>query len=174
MRAPIGRGRVTSDEHVSLYYRSPRDIRNEAFTHRMRGLDEDEVREYLDLLADQTAAFERERGEMLDELERLRAAAEQSGEHAPSTPSSVPVSASDGGQVQVAAVLTHAQGVADQLLDDASRRAQDIVAAAQRRGHEVVRQARIRTLEQMQSLYDELDEEFQGLGEAMRLSAPDR
>jgi cell division septum initiation protein DivIVA len=74
---------------------------------------------------------------------------------------------------QAAAVLSHAQEVADQLLDAASRRAQEIIADAQRQGHEVVRQARIMTQDRMQSLYDELDGEFHRMGEAMRPSTPD-
>jgi len=161
---------VTSDEHVSLYYRSPRDIRSESFPHRIRGLDEDEVREYLDLLADQMEAFERERREMAAELERLRAGVAQHLEQLPVTPSPVAVSAPDGVPAEAAAVLRRAQEVADQLLDDASHRAQEIIAAAQREGHEVVRQARITTLDRMQSLYDELDGEFQRMGEAIRPS----
>jgi DivIVA domain-containing protein len=166
---------VTSeDEHVYPYYRSPEDIRNEPFTHRMRGLDESEVRAYLDLLADQMAAVEWERSEMAAELERLRAREEQPSEHPQTTPSPAPGSAPGAVQPQAAAVLSHAQEVAEQLLDDASRRAQEIIAAAQRQGHEVVRRARIRTQDRMQSLYDELDGEFYRLGEATRPSAPDR
>jgi DivIVA domain-containing protein len=165
---------VTSgEEHVSLYYRSPQDIRNESFTHRMRGLDEDEVREFLDLLADQMEAVEWERREMLAEIERLRTAAEQVTAHPQVVPAPVIESAPDV-HGQSAAVLRHAQAVADQLLDDASRQAQELVAGAQRQGHEVVRQARIRTLDRMQSLYDELDGEFHRMGDAIRPSAPDQ
>ena len=156
---------MTSDEHVSLYYRSPRDIRSESFPHRIRGLDEDEVREYLDLLADQMEAFERERREMAAEVERLRAL-----EHSPTTPGAVPVSAPAGVAAESAAVLSRSQEVADQLLDDASRRAQEIIAAAQRQGHEVGRQARITTLDRLQSLYDDLDGEFQRMDEGIRQS----
>ena len=173
-RAPGGRTRVTSDEHVSLFYRSPRDIRSESFPHRIRGLDEDEVREYLDLLADQMEGFERERREMAAELERLRAGVAGHADHAPMSPSPVAGSAPDGVPPEAAAVLRRAQEVADQLLDDASRRAQEIIVAAQRQGHEVVRQARITTLDRMQSLYDELDGEFRRLDEAINPSAPDQ
>jgi DivIVA domain-containing protein len=54
------------------YYRSPSTIRTEEFSHRMRGLDEAEVREFLDLLADQVQAGDLERNEMRTENERLR------------------------------------------------------------------------------------------------------
>ena len=166
---------TSEDERVSLYYRSPQDIRDESFTHRMRGLDENEVREYLDLLADQMAAVEWQRREMLAELELLRARDEQMAANPQVVAaSSVSESPPEGAQEQTAAVLRHAQEVADQLIDDARRRAQEIMAAAQTRGHEVVRQARIRTLEQMQSLYDELDGEFQRMSEPVRPSSPDQ
>jgi DivIVA domain-containing protein len=165
---------VTSDEHVTLYYRSPGDIRNESFPHRIRGLDEDEVREYLDLLADQMEAYERERREMAAELERLRAGVAEHLEHPPMPPSPVAASAPDGVPPEAATVLRRAQEVADQLLDDASRRAQEIIEAAQRQGHEVVRQARITTLDRMQSLYDELDGEFRRMSETIRPSEADR
>lgn len=163
---------TSQDQHVFPYYRSPQAIRNETFTHRMRGLDESEVRDYLDLLADQIEAVEWERTQMVAELERLRAGDKQRGEHPQVAPGRVPEPAHEG--VQAAAVLGHAQEVADQLLHDASRRAQEIIAAAQRQGHEVVRQARILTHDRMQSLYDELDGEFHRMGEAIRPSAPDR
>jgi DivIVA domain-containing protein len=162
---------VTSeDEHLYPYYRSAQEIRNESFTHRMRGLDESEVRAYLDLLADQLEAVEWERAEMAAELERLRALEKQLKEH----PEKSPATASAPEGTQAAAVLSHAQEVAEQLLDDASRRAQEIIADAQRQGHEVVRRARTRTHEQMQSLYDELDRELHHLGEAIRPSSPER
>jgi DivIVA domain-containing protein len=169
-----GRARMTSeDEPVSLYYRSPRDIRNESFTHRRRGLDENEVREYLDLLADQMEAVEWERRQMFAELERLRARDDQVREHPRIISSPATEPAPDGVQGQAAVVLSHAQEVADQLLDDASRRAQEVIAAAQRQGHDVVRQARVTTLERMQSLYDELDGRFHRMDEAIRPSAQD-
>lgn len=162
---------TSQNEHAFPYHRSPRDIRDESFTHRMRGLDESEVREYLDLLADQIEALEWEHNATIAELERLRARDEQLKEHPRTTPSPVPETAPEG--VQAAAVLSHAQDVADQLLDAASRRAQEIIAAAQTQLHETVRLARIRTQDRMQSLYEELDGEFHRLGEAMRLSGPD-
>ena len=51
---------TNQDEQVYPYYRSPASIRGETFAHRMRGLDEEEVREYLDLLADQVQAADYE------------------------------------------------------------------------------------------------------------------
>ena len=58
---------------VFPYYRSPQSIRNEVFSQRLRGLDADEVDEYLNLLADQVETTERERSELLAEVARLEA-----------------------------------------------------------------------------------------------------
>ena len=64
---------MTSNEDQGFpYYRSPESIRNEAFSRRMRGLDENEVREYLDLLADQVQAADHERREFRGDNERLQ------------------------------------------------------------------------------------------------------
>lgn len=158
---------TTHDEHVFPYYRSPQAIRNETFTHRMRGLDESEVREYLDLLAAQVESVEWERAEMVAEIDRLRARIQQLTQRSPiNQVPSPPPTGPDG--ARAAAVLGRAQEVADQLVADARYRAQEIVAAAQRQGREAVQRARARTQDRMQSLYDELDEEFHGLSEGLR------
>ena len=156
---------TSEEEHVYPFYRSPRDIRNESFTHRRRGLDEKEVREFLDIIADQVEAIEWERTAMVAELEQLKAQHQV-------TPGSVSESVPE--QVQATELLRRAQEVADQLLDAARHEAEEIVAGAQRQGHEVVRQARVKTHERMQSLYEELDRDFRRIGEAVPRSAPDR
>ena len=56
-------------------YRTPASIRDESFPRRMRGLDADQVYEYLDLLADQVQATEKELSETRAENERSRARA---------------------------------------------------------------------------------------------------
>jgi DivIVA domain-containing protein len=62
-----------NDDHDFPYYRSPAAIRDETFSRRMRGLDDDEVDEYLNLLADQVQAMELERQELREQNERLEA-----------------------------------------------------------------------------------------------------
>lgn len=157
-----------NDEHVFPYYRSPKAIRNETFTHRMRGLDEAEVREYLDLLAAQVEATEWERSEMVAELERLRARNQHMSQNPQARQSAPPPAQSGPDGARAAAVLSRAQEVADQLIQDANRRAQQIVAAAQRQGQEAVQRARVRTEDRMQSLYEELDAEFRRLSAGPR------
>ena len=52
---------------------SPASIRSEVFGHRMRGLDEEEVRDFLDLVADQVQVTDAELARQRTEIEGLRA-----------------------------------------------------------------------------------------------------
>jgi len=161
------------DEHVFLYYRSPARIRQESFSHRVRGLDESEVREFLDLLADQVQAAEWERAQLLAELEELRrklAQLEGEAEHQQPRPVEPAPSPVDDTSPHVAAVLNQAQAVADQLVAEAERRAERMLAAARNEGRDVVRRARETAYDQLRTLFESLDGEFDRLGRAV---APD-
>lgn len=120
------------------YYRSPSTIRNEVFSHRMRGLDEHEVREYLDLLADQVAATELEREQLQTENRRLREEAERlrtsSGAGAGSD-------ASDDISPQAVILFSQAQQVADQLVEEAVLHARDLMSSARHQQREILEQA---------------------------------
>ena len=61
-----------TQQQQPTHHESPASIRSEVFGHRMRGLDEEEVREYLDTIADQVEAGEAERSGLRAEIERLR------------------------------------------------------------------------------------------------------
>jgi DivIVA domain-containing protein len=125
---------VTYDGHAFPYYRSADDIRRQQFTHRMRGLDEDEVLAFLDLLADQTASDDTEMTQLRREVERLRAENDSLRAQAPGGTRD---ESGDG----AAAVLGHAQQVADQLVEEAVRRAGELIAAAHREETEILRRA---------------------------------
>ncbi len=114
-------------EHVFPYYRSADDIRGQEFSHRMRGLDIDEVHEFLSLLADQVQATERERAELREENERLRSeqAESNNGEISP----------------QAVALFSQAQQVADQLVEEAVRHARDLMTSARSQQREIIQQA---------------------------------
>jgi DivIVA domain-containing protein len=120
---------------VFPYYRSPKSIRNEVFSQRLRGLDADEVDEYLNLLADQVETTERERSELLAEIERLQAEVARSGGRADfaAPPVAEPREAS--------LVLHQAQQVADQLVEEAVARAQEIIAEAHLQQREILQSA---------------------------------
>ncbi len=122
---------------VFPYYRSPQSIRNEVFSQRLRGLDADEVDEYLNLIADQVETTERERSELLAEIDRLKAEVARAGgraDHvAPMHPVAEPREAS--------MVLHQAQQVADQLVEEAVARAQEIIAEAHVQQREILQSA---------------------------------
>ncbi|MGH3318180.1 MAG: DivIVA domain-containing protein [Nocardioidaceae bacterium] len=113
------------------YYRSPSTIRTEAFSHRMRGLDEAEVREFLDLLADQVQAGDLERTEMRTENERLREEVEQLRTQQPID-----------GDINPQAVLlfSQAQQVADQLVEEAVIHARDLMTSARNQQREIMQE----------------------------------
>lgn len=119
-------------ERVFPYHRTPSDIRGEVFSHRMRGLDEEEVREYLDLLADQVQAADLERQEMLvdnqrlrSEVERLRGAQPAEGEISP----------------QAVMLFSQAQEIADQLVEEAVVHARDLMTSARNQQREILEEA---------------------------------
>jgi DivIVA domain-containing protein len=113
------------------YYRSPSTIRTEAFSHRMRGLDEAEVREFLDLLADQVQAGDLERTEMRTENARLREEVEQLRAKQPVD-----------GEINPQAVLlfSQAQQVADQLVEEAVIHARDLMTSARNQQREIMQE----------------------------------
>ncbi len=114
------------------YYRSPAKIRGEVFTHRMRGLDPDEVHEYLDLIADQVQALENERGELFDEIDRLRDELVRSGGRTRHRPDGLETGA------QAASLLDEAQRVADQLVEEAVAHARELLATAHQQQREIL------------------------------------
>ena len=85
-------------------YQSPASIRSEVFSHRMRGLDEDEIREYLGELADQVEAMDAEIKDLRNQNRDLRDEMER---------------ASTEISPQAVALFSQAQEVADQLVEEA-------------------------------------------------------
>lgn len=115
------------------YYRSPEAIRNEVFSHRVRGLDEAEVREYLDLLADQVQAANLEREEYRSENQRLRAELESARSRSEPTPDEI--------NPQAVILFSQAQQVADQLVEEAVIHARDLMTSARNQQREILEQA---------------------------------
>ncbi len=115
------------------YYRSPEAIRSEVFSHRVRGLDEAEVREYLDLLADQVRAADIERSEYRAENQRLRAEVERLR--------SRPEPSADEINPQAVVLFSQAQQVADQLVEEAVVHARDLMTSARNQQREILEQA---------------------------------
>ncbi len=121
-------------QRVFPYHRSPEAIRGETFSHRMRGLDEEEVMEYLALLADQVQATDVERTELLAETQRLRAEVER-------LQGSRPEPADDEINPQAVLLFSQAQEVADQLVEEAVLHARDLMTSARNQQREILEQA---------------------------------
>lgn len=116
------------------YYRSPTAIRSEAFSHRVRGFDEAEVREFLDLLADQVQAGDAERRELRAEVQRLAQEVEglRGQPQAPVAGESNP---------HALLVLRQAQQVADQLVEEAVSQSRALMASARDQRRAILEQA---------------------------------
>jgi DivIVA domain-containing protein len=117
-----------NDDHDFPYYRSPAAIRGETFSRRMRGLDDDEVDEYLNLIADQVQAMELEREELREQNERLEAENHRLRtddarlrSEVQGTRDSLAEYEQGGGRVneQVVELFSQAQLVAEEMVEDA-------------------------------------------------------
>lgn len=111
-----------------MRHESPSDIRREVFGHRMRGLADDEVRDYLDLLADQIQALDDERAARRAEIDDLRRENRELREELAKAADVCP---------EAAALLHEAQQVADQVVEEAVRHARNLIMAAHSQGHSV-------------------------------------
>ena len=137
---------TNSDHRVSSRYRTPASIRNESFQRRMRGLDQDEVYEYLDLLAEQVQTTEREVSDARAENERLHAELRR-----------VQAELDEYEQVgdrvneQVVQLFSQAQLVAEEMVEDVSRDARERVGQARLHEREIVQGAMNAAGEQVRS-----------------------
>ena len=123
-----------TERHERVLPYSPDEIRKQEFTHRVRGLDEYEVREFLEVLADQVQVFEMARADDLAEMQHLRAEVEELRRRASS--------AADGEVTPQAVMLfSQAQQVADQLVEEAVRHARDLMASARDQQREILEEA---------------------------------
>lgn len=127
---------TTNDASAYPHYRSPSSIRNETFPRRMRGLDENEVSDYLDELADQVQATDRERRELREENQRLRAELQRAR--------------AEGAQVedvesrvndQVVELFSQAQLVAEEMVEEVSRDARQRLTQAREQERRILEEA---------------------------------
>jgi DivIVA domain-containing protein len=125
-----------SDHRVSSHYQTPASIRDESFQRRMRGLDAEKVHEYLDLLADQVQATERELSDTRAENERLhtelRRVQAELDEYE---------QVGDRVNEQVVQLFSQAQLVAEEMVEDVSRDARERVGQARAHEREIVQEA---------------------------------
>ncbi len=115
---------MTDINGIARRRKSARDIRNATFTQRRRGLDPDEVQDFLNQVADQVQAAADERAALVGEIERLRSAR-----------------ASDGGEeanTQAVTLLSQAQLVADRLVEEHEQRSRHLLSSARARQRDML------------------------------------
>ena len=161
-----------NDHQSNPSHRTPTEIRDATFPRKMLGLDADQVYEYLDALADQVQACERERAELRAETERVRAELqrvraeldeyEQVGERV---------------NEQIVQMFSQAQLVAEEMVEDVSRDARERLGQARAHERRIVEEAmstageQVRSYAQsaqlqMQSIMDSFASEVDRLGGA--------
>jgi cell division septum initiation protein DivIVA len=127
---------TSTEQKIATRHQTPTSIRDETFPRRMFGIDADHVYEYLDLLADQVQATERELTETRDENERLRARL-----------ASVQAELDEYEQVgervneQVVQLFSQAQLVAEEMVEDVSRDARERLGHARAHEQRIVSEA---------------------------------
>jgi DivIVA domain-containing protein len=121
---------MTQQQHVQI--QSPANIRSEVFSHRIRGLDEDEVRDYLELVAAQVQAADNERARLQAEIERQRAENQRLREAEQSSEDISP---------QAVMLFSQAQQVADQLVEEAVVHARDLMMSARSQQRDILQRA---------------------------------
>ncbi|MGH8940680.1 MAG: DivIVA domain-containing protein, partial [Actinomycetes bacterium] len=126
-----------SDRRISPRHQTAASIRDEMFQRRMLGLDADKVYAYLDLLADQVQATERELSETRTENERLNAELRR-------VQAELDEIEQGGDRVneQVVQMFSQAQLVAEEMVADVSRDARERISQARAREHEMADEAR--------------------------------
>ena len=116
----------------------PDEIRRKQFTVRMRGLDSNEVRAFLNLLADnvhrlqeQVSTLKRDSSQAQDELAQSRAELQQIKSDMQNNPHGLVTD-------QAVELLNQAQQLADALIDESMQAARDMMTAARSHQKEVI------------------------------------
>ena len=149
-------------------YRTPASIRDVTFQRRVRGLDADEVYEYLDVLADQVEVMEKEFGEKVGESqaenERLRAEVRR-----------LQVELDEFEQVgdrvseQAVQLFSQAQLVAEQMVEDISRDARERIGQARAHERKIVEEAMSTAGQQVRSYARTAQAQMQSIMESFAL-----
>jgi cell division initiation protein len=111
---------------------SPMDIQRQVFGRKLRGYDQDEVRTYLNLIAEELAALQRERDAMDQEVQTLRAIVEEHRQregilkNTLLTAQRLSEDLKDTARKQGESVVKEAELQADRLLELAQNRAHEV------------------------------------------------
>jgi len=111
---------------------SPMDVQRQSFGQRFRGFDPDEVRTFLNIVAEELAALQRERDALQHEVQDLRGLIDEHRERETIlkntllTAQRVSEEIRDNARKQAEAVVKEAELQADQLLELAQKRAHEV------------------------------------------------
>ena len=175
---------ITNRRHRSPH-QTPRSIREETFQRRMRGLDAAKVYGYLDLLADQVQATERELNETRAKNERLQAELQRGRAELQRMQAELDHHEQVGDRVneQVIQMFSQAQLVVEEMVQDVSRDARERIGQARAHERQIVAEAMdtagqqvrsyARTAQaQMQSIVNSFASEVDQLGSAQLPGEP--
>lgn len=127
---------TNNDHRVSPDFKTPASIRDETFQRRLIGLDADSVYEYLDLLADQVQAAERELDETREESQRLQAELRR-------VQAELDEYEQMGDRVndQMVQLFSQAQLVAESMVEEVSQDAKERIGQAREHERKIVEEA---------------------------------
>jgi DivIVA domain-containing protein len=167
---------MSNPNDIPMEKQTPAAIRDAAFTRRMRGLDAEEVYEYLDLLADQMEATEISNREIRAENERLTAELQRVRKELDEFEG-----AGDRVNEQIVQLLSQAQLVAEEMVEDVNRDARERIGHARAHEQQILREAvgvagdEVRSYAraaqaQMQSIMDSFAAQVEQLGDPSSVS----
>src|SRR5436305_3473588 len=110
---------------------SPMDIQRQTFGQRFRGLDADEVRAYLNIVAEEVASLQMERDRLDQELQSLRSLLEEHRQR----------------ETILKNTLLTAQRMSEEIRDTARKQAESVVKEAEMQADRLVELAQSRAAE---------------------------
>ena len=117
---------------------SPMDIQRQAFGRKMRGLDADEVRAYLNIVAEEVAALQMERDRLHHEVQEVRSLLEEHRQR----------------ETILKNTLLMAQRVSEEIKENARKQAETVVKEAEIQADRLVELAQSRAHEVERGILD--------------------
>lgn len=113
---------------------SPMDIQRQAFGRKVRGLDPDEVRAYLNIVAEEVAALQMERDRLHHEVQEVKSLLEEHRQRETILKNTLLMAQRVSEEIK-----ENARKQADSVMKEAEIQADRLVELAQNRAHEVER-----------------------------------
>lgn len=117
---------------------SPMDIQKQSFEQKLRGYDKEEVKTYLSLVAEEVAAIQRERDNLEQEVQSLRALIDEHRQR----------------ETMLKNTLLTAQRVSEELKEAARKQAENVVREAEMQADRLLELAQARAHEVERGILD--------------------